>query len=134
MTTEARGDPFERSIGEVLSDLFSDGSELIRQEVELAKTEMRENISNMTRDSIGIVVGGVMALVGMLALVAAAILALGLVLPYWASALIVGGLLMIIGLIVVMANVQAIKKNGIAPKRTMETIREDARMVREKFA
>ena len=134
MTTEARGDPYERSIGEVLSDLFNDGSELIRQEIELAKTEMRENISSMTRDSIGIVVGGAMAMVGLLALVAAAILALGLVLPYWASALIVGGTLMLIGLIVVMANVQALKHNSIAPTKTMETIREDARMVREKFA
>lgn len=134
MTTEARRDTFDRSIGDVLSDLFHDGSELIRQEIELAKTEMRENVSSFMRDGIGIAVGGAMALVGLLALVAAAILALGLVMPYWASALIIGGALMIIGMIVVMANVQGMKKNGLAPKKTMETIREDARMVREKFA
>ncbi|MEX2535496.1 MAG: phage holin family protein [Trueperaceae bacterium] len=134
MDTDARRDPFDRSIGDVLSDLFRDGSELIRQEVELAKSEMRENISSMTRDSIGIAIGGAFALVGLLALVAAAILALGLVLPYWASALIVGGALMLIGLVLVMANVQAMRQNSLAPRRTMETIREDARMVREKFA
>ncbi|HEX7004169.1 MAG TPA: phage holin family protein [Trueperaceae bacterium] len=134
MTTEARRDPFERSIGDVLSDLFRDGSELIRQEIELAKVEMRENVSSLTKDSVGIAIGGAMALVGLFALVAALILVLGLVMPYWASALIVGGLLVIIGMVVVMANVRAIKSNGIAPKKTMETIKEDARMVREKFA
>ena len=134
MTTEAGRNAYERSIGDVLGDLFHDGSELIRQEIELAKTEMRENVSTLMRDGIGIVIGGVVAFVGLFALVAAAILALGLVLPYWASALIVGGVLVLIGMIMVMSNLQGIKKNGLAPTKTMETIKEDARMVREKFA
>lgn len=134
MTTEAGRNTYDRSIGDVLGDLFHDGSELIRQEIELAKTEMRENLSALMRDGVGIVIGGVVAFVGLFALVAAAILALGLVLPYWASALIVGGLMVIIGMIMVMTNLQAIKKNGLAPTKTMETIKEDARMVREKFA
>ena len=134
MTTESRRSPFERSFGDVLSDLFRDGSELIREEIELAKAEMRENVSRLMKDGVGIAIGGAMALVGLFALVAAAILVLGLVMPYWASALIVGGLFMIIGLIMVMANVRAMRNTGIAPTKTMETIREDARMVREKFA
>lgn len=125
---------YDRSIGDVLSDLFRDGSELVRQEIELAKAEMRENISGLMKDGVGIAVGGAMAFVGLFALVAAAILALGLVMPYWASALIVGGVLVLIGMIVVMSNVRAMRNTGIAPKQTMETLKEDARMVREKFA
>jgi uncharacterized membrane protein YqjE len=125
---------FERSIGEVISDLFRDGSELVRQEVELAKTELRENISRIARDSVGVAIGSALSLVGLLALVAAAILGLAEVLPAWASALIVGGVLMVIGLVLVMANIRAMRETGLAPKKTIETLREDARMVKEKFA
>lgn len=134
MTTEGREEVYERSIGDVLSDLFQDGSELMRQEIELARAEMRENVSRIAKDGIGIAIGGALALVGLFALVAAAILALGLVMPYWASALIVGGVLLLFGVIVAMANVRAMQNTDIAPKKTMETLKEDARMVREKFA
>jgi hypothetical protein len=132
--TQGRYDVFERSIGDVLGDLFRDGSDLIRQEIELAKTEMRENVSRLTRDSIGIAVGGGLAFVGLLALVAAAILGLAEVMPAWAAALIVGGALALIGLILLMANVRAIRDASLTPRKTIETLREDARMVKEKFA
>lgn len=127
-------EPFERSLGEVVADVFRDGSELIRQEIELAKTEIRENLSRIAKDGIGVAIGAVLALVGMLALVAAAILGLAEVVPAWLAALIVGGVLALIGLIMVMAGLRGIREGGIAPERTMETLREDARMVKEKFA
>lgn len=134
MESQRRPEAFDRSIGDVVSDLFRDGSDLIREEIELAKTEMRENVSRIARDGIGIAVGGALAFVGLLALVAAAILGLAEVLPAWAAALIVGGVLALIGLVLVMANVRALREAGLAPKKTMETLREDARMVKEKFA
>lgn len=134
MYTQGSESPHERSIGDVMADLFRDGSDLIRQEVELAKAEMRENVSRMVRDSIGIAVGAVLALIGLMALTAAAILALALVMPAWAAALIIGGALALIGLMLVMANVRAMRDTGLAPSQTMETLREDARMVKEKFA
>lgn len=125
---------YERSIGDVLSDLFRDGSQLLRQEVELAKTEMRENVSKLLRDSIGIAVGAVLALLGSLALLAAAVLALALVLPAWAAALIVGGVLFLIGIVTILMAVRALRKASVAPTKTMATVREDVRVVREKFA
>lgn len=134
MDTQGRSDVFERSIGDVLSDLFRDGSSLIRQEIELAKTEMRENVSSMVRDGMGIAIGGALAFVGLLALVAAAILALALIMPAWAAALIVGGVLALIGMMMVMAGMRALRKTGLTPRKTMETLREDARMVKERFA
>jgi uncharacterized membrane protein YqjE len=134
MDTQGRRDPVDRSIGQVVSDLFKDGSDLLRQEIELAKTEMRENVSRITRDGIGVAIGAAFALVGLLALVAAGILALALVMPEWAAALIVGGVLMLVGMVLVMTNLRAMRNTGITPRRTVETLREDARMVREKFA
>jgi predicted phage tail protein len=132
--TRGSYDVFERSIADVLGDLFRDGSDLVRQEIELAKTEMRENVSRITRDGVGVAIGGALAFVGLLALVAAAILGLAEVMPAWAAALIVGGALALIGLVMVMANIRAIRETGLAPHKTMETLREDARMVKEKFA
>ncbi|MEX2541391.1 MAG: phage holin family protein [Trueperaceae bacterium] len=134
MDTHGRHDAFERSLGDVLSDLFRDGSDLIRQEIDLAKTEMRENVSRIARDGVGIAIGGALAFVGLLALVAAAILGLAEVMPAWAAALVVGAALALIGLVMVMANLRAMRETGLTPRKTMETIREDARMVKEKFA
>lgn len=134
MDTHGSNDAFERSLGDVVADLFRDGSDLIRQEIELAKTEMKENVSRVVRDGVGIAIGGAFALLGLLALVAAAILGLAEVMPAWAAALIVGVSLALVGLVLVMANIRAMRETGLAPRRTMETIREDARMVREKFA
>ena len=124
----------DRSIGEVLRELFQDGSRLIKDEIALAKAEMKQNVSRIGRDSVGIAVGGVLAFVGLQALVAAAILVLALVLSAWASALIVGGVLVLIGVIVLMASLNSLKENDIVPRQTMESLQEDARVIKEKFA
>lgn len=134
MDSQGTRDAFERSIGDVLADLFEDGKTLIQQEIDLAKAEMSEKVSRLVRDGMGVMVGGVLAVVGVLALVAAAILGLALVLPAWAAALIVGGALLLIGAIIAMASIRAMRETGLAPSKTMETLRDDAKMVREKFA
>lgn len=64
-------------------------------------------------------------------LVAAAILGLALVLPGWASALIVFGALILIAVLLALIGVRSLKKmGGAAPQKTIASIQEDVEAVK----
>ena len=66
----------ERSISALFGELSQDVALLVRQEAQLAKTEMQQKLSRVTTDLVSLATGGVVALVGGLALTAALILLL----------------------------------------------------------
>src|ERR671932_651847 len=87
-----RGHPAgtEPSLGELFRQLTTDTGELIRQEVNLAKVEMRQTGAAVARDGAKIGVAVFVANAGILALTAFLVLGLGdLFNNYWLSALIV---------------------------------------------
>lgn len=126
----------DASLGDLVRQLATDTGELVRQEVALAKTEMREISSTVATDARNIGIGAVIALAGMLALTAFLILLLGVVLGnYWLSALVVGLLFTGIGAMLAKRAVDDIKQRGLKPDATMQTLREDAAWAkREKSA
>ena len=85
----------ERSIGELFGQLTQDLSLLVRQETQLAKTEIQEKISRASRDLVALAAGGIVALIGGFAITAAIILLLvdPVGLEPWLAALLVGVLL-----------------------------------------
>lgn len=82
----------DASLGELFRRLTSDTTDLLRQEVELAKAEVRETGERMAHAATAIGIGAGLALAGTLTLVAALVLLLGVALGggYWLSALLVG--------------------------------------------
>jgi uncharacterized membrane protein YqjE len=122
----------EPSLGELFKRLSSDTSELIRQEMSLAKVEMRQAGATLARDAtkIGVAVG--FALAGVLALGAFAIVGLGdLFNNYWLAALIVGVLFLAIGGYLARNALDDVKQRGLKPQKTVETLREDASWVKQ---
>ena len=120
----------EPSLGELFKRLSTDTTELIREEISLAKVEMREAGATLARDAtkVGIAVG--LALAGVLALGAFAIVGLGdLFNNYWLAALIVGVLFLGIGGYLASNALNDIKRRGLKPQKTVETLREDASWV-----
>ena len=97
---ERQGDALSRSpatagdasLGELFKRLTGDTSELIRQEAALAKAEMRDMASELAGDAAKVGVAAGLALVGVLALGAFLVIALGNQMggAYWLCALIVG--------------------------------------------
>lgn len=120
-----------RSLGDLFSSLFNNVSTLFRQEVELAKAEIRESLSRAIGDAVGLVIGGVILLFGVMTLVAAAVLGLATVMPGWLAALVVGGALALIGAIVLLVNLRDMREIDVTPERTVKTLRDDARFVKE---
>jgi uncharacterized membrane protein YqjE len=122
----------EPSLGELFKRLSSDTGELIRHEISLAKVEMKEASATLARDAtkVGIAVG--LALAGVLATTAFAIVALGdLFGNYWVAALIVGVLLLATGGYLARSAINDVKTRGLKPHETMATLRDDASWVKQ---
>lgn len=116
----------EPSVGELFGQLSSDAGRLVRQEVALAKAELRETGATLARDGtkIGIAVG--LGLLGGMAATAFLIVALGDLLDnYWLSALIVTVLLLGVATFLAKRAVDDIRRRGVKPEQTLATLRED---------
>ena len=123
----------KQSLGEIISSLFSDISTLFRQEVDLAKTEMTQKASRAAKDAVGAIVGAVVAIFGVNILLWSLIYGLVNFMPLWLSALIVGGVITLIGAIVLINGIKDIQDIDPAPERTVRTLKEDAQFAKEKI-
>jgi uncharacterized membrane protein YqjE len=126
---QARQD--DRSLGELFSDLTREMSNLVRQEVELAKTEMTGKASKAGKNAAMLIVGGAMLYAAFLALVATCIIALAYALPWWLAALIMTVIVAIIGGVLAWISAQKLKTMQLAPTETVDTIKEDATWMKQ---
>jgi hypothetical protein len=123
----------ERSIAELFGGLSQDVALLVRQEAQLAKNEMQQKLSKVTTDLVSLASGGIVALLGGLALTAAIILLLidPIGVKPWLAAMIVAALLGIVGWVLVQRGLKDLKRTDPAPRRTMETIKDDIQWAKE---
>jgi hypothetical protein len=115
----------DESLGELIRRLGSDTSALIQQEAALAKAEAREAAGRIGRDSARVGIAAGLAFIGVLALSAFLVLALGRAMggAYWLSSLLVGVAATVTGVVMARSAVQDMKR-GFTPHRTIETLRE----------
>jgi len=122
----------DQSLGDLFGDLTRDMGKLVRQEVQLARTEIAHKASRASKDIAFIGVGGAIAYAGFLAVLAALIIILGTVgVPWWLSALLVGVIAAAVGYFLIMKGVDALKRMDMMPKQTVETLKEDAEWAKE---
>ena len=123
----------ERSIGELFGQLSQDMTLLVRQEIQLARTEMSDKMSRFTTNLVSVLSGGFVAYLGGLALVAALILAIRDLanISLALSALIVGAVLAIVGYVMLQKGVKELKRVDLAPRRTVETLKDDVQWAKE---
>lgn len=121
----------ERTLGELFAELSRQTSALVRQEVDLAKTEMTQKAREVGKDAGFIGAGGALVYAGLLVILAALVLLLGVWLPMWVSALIVGVLVVGIGGFLALRGKDNLAKTNIVPQQTVETLKEDVRWAKE---
>jgi hypothetical protein len=133
MADRSRRTAEERSIGELFGELSQDVGLLVRQEAQLAKTEMQAKLSKVTTDLVALATGGIVALVGGLALTAAVILLLidPVGLEPWLAALLVGAVMGLVGGVMVQRGLKDLKSTDPTPRRTVETIKDDIQWAKE---
>lgn len=118
-------EPDTRSLGDLFRELSADASRLVRQEITLARAEMRRNARTLARDLASTAIWGVVAAVGGLVLVAFLVTFLGDLLDnYWLAALVVGLLFMAVGGGLAYRALQRMQARQVQPRETMESLRE----------
>jgi uncharacterized membrane protein YqjE len=115
----------ERSIGELFSDLGNEISALVRNEIALAKVELKQNASRVARNLVFVVAGALIGYIAMMALVATIIIALATVMAAWGAALLVTIVVGIVAAALVMKGLKALKQTDLTPRQTVQTIKED---------
>jgi len=131
-TDPAGGTRSDESIGRLIGEVAGDVSKLFRQEVALAKAELKEEAAKAGK------AGGMLAGAGFAAYLVAVLLSLALVFglgevmpPGWAAVIvaivwgIVGGVLYYLGR-------NRMKNIDPVPRQTVDTLREDAQWVRDR--
>jgi hypothetical protein len=131
------------TIATLLRELRDEASTLLRQQVTLAKVEMKENMTRLAGHAAKIAVGGLVAFAGAIVLfiglghlVELLLIKAGLEQPnaQWLGLVIVGLLVAVTGAVLLSKAKNAIAHEQIAPRQTIETLQTDKQWAQEKTA
>jgi uncharacterized membrane protein YqjE len=130
MRTEELSD---RPVGDLVQQLSQQTAALVRQEMRLAQVELQEK-GKRAGIGAGMFGGaGLVALYGVGALIAAAILLIGTALEPWLAAVIVGAVLLAVaGVLALLGRKQVDRATPPKPERAMESVQRDVAHVKER--
>ena len=122
----------DEPIPELLSRLAADTTLLFRQEMSLARAEVRESAMRIRDLSKRMALAAALALPGAMAVTAFLVIALGNAInSYVTSALIVGVVLLVAAWIVARQGIARVTNGGVGMSRTAKSLTEDARWGKE---
>jgi VIT1/CCC1 family predicted Fe2+/Mn2+ transporter len=130
MNSSANAD--DRSIGSLISGLLQDIRLLVTQEIDLAKRELSDKVSAVSRGAISIAFGAVLATGGLFILMAAFVLVLDLFMPAWVAAFVLALAFLAIGGLILFLGVQKLRTMKYVPERTVKTVEEGVQRVKER--
>ena len=123
----------DKPVGDLVRQLTEQSSTLIRQELRLATAELQEKGKHA-----GIGAGmfggaGLVALYGVGALFAAAIVGIGTLIEPWLAALIVGVVLLVVaGVVALLGKKQVEQATPAKPEQAMDSVQQDIDTVKER--
>lgn len=126
-TSAAAGRSTERdaSLGDLFSSLGRDTQNLVRQEMALAKAEMKRSAGQIGMAIAKVAAGALILYAGFLMLLWAAVFGLRESdLSWWASALIVGGAALVVGLVLTLWARSQLKSANLMPTETIESLKD----------
>jgi len=119
------------SIGEILGGLASDIQELVRGEIALARSELDQKLHRVIIAAVWLLGGALLGFAGLVVLLQAIAALLALVLPVWASALIVGIVVILVGGVFAKSGLAKLSLKELTPDRTADNVQKDAHMLKE---
>lgn len=125
-----RTEPESASIGGLVGEIGADVSRLVRDEIDLAKAEVREETAKAGKAAAAFATAGFAGYMTALLLTVTAVLALDLVLNPIAAAGIVTGVWALIAVAGFLLGRRRIRGFSPLPRQTVETLKEDARWLR----
>jgi hypothetical protein len=120
----------KRSLLTLLSDLPTMVTDLVQREIELVKTEVTEKLRALGKGS-GLLAGAAIVVLFMIGvLLTSAVLALSLVMPGWAAALVVAAFLLIVAVVLGLIGYRVLKKAmPLYPVDSIDSLQKDLRAI-----
>ena len=133
-TPQSRSDHAEQvsetSIGELIGNISDDLSQLFRQEVELAKAELRQEATKAGKAAGMLGGAGFAGYLAVVLLSFAAVFGLANVMDAGWAALIVAVIWAVVGGVLYLTGRQKLRTVDPMPRRTVDTIKEDAQWLK----
>jgi putative superfamily III holin-X len=130
-STRFRRTDQDRPLGELVQDLSRQTSTLIRQEMRLAQAELAEKGRHASKGAGMFGGAGLVALYGVGALVAAAILGLATVLEPWIAAAAIGLALLLVAGILALTGKRELEEAGPPkPEQALDSVQRDIETVK----
>lgn len=123
----------DRTLAGLFTELTRETATLFRQEISLAKAEVAEKVRQAGSGLIMLTAGGLLLFVALQALLAAAVLGLALRIPPWLAALAVAVAVAVVGAVVLARGLANLRRETLAPQRTIDTLRANTRWAREQM-
>lgn len=131
--TLPQGSPNGQGVPGLVRSIVADLAHLVGKQIELAKLELTDMVGARARATGVFAAAGLLVLfvLGFLGLAGAA--ALDLVLPRWASLLIVAGVFALFGLVALTMGKRWLRSTGAKPELTQRQLKEDVTWAREQL-
>lgn len=129
--TDRTSSSSEEPLGALVHRLTEQVPQLIRSELRLAQAELTEKGKKAGLGLGAFGAAGLIALYGLGVLIAALVLLLALVLPAWAAALIVAGVLFVIAAVAAVVGRREVQQaTPPAPERAIAGVKEDVATIK----
>lgn len=122
-----------RSLGDLFAELATETGTLVRQEVALAKAEVTQKANQVGKNVGYLLIGGAIAYAAFLAVIATLIMLLAKVMPQWGATLLVGVLIAGLGWLLIGKALSALQQTEVTPRKTVDTLKEDATWLKEQI-
>jgi hypothetical protein len=113
------------SVGGLLRQLGRDVPDLLIKELALARSEIAATAQSTKAGVASLATGAAILMPGVFVLSMAAVYGLALFMPLWGAALIVGGVVTLIGIAMVMAGKKKLEADSLKPERTLHQMHKD---------
>ena len=125
MDAHHSGPSMERSLGQLFSDLSQQSTELIRQEIRLAKAELSDKLAGIGRHAAMIGASVAFALAAVISVAAAlALLLIDIGVRPWLAAVITAALMGGTAFVLAQSGMSALRRKSITPVETMQSLKE----------
>jgi uncharacterized membrane protein YqjE len=125
--------PMQRSVPEILEDIASNLTQIVRAEFRLAKTELKEGAEKVAGPGATLGAGVALAFYGLGFLLLAAVYALSLIMAGWLATLIVGGVLAAAAGILLSVGATKLQRVHLTPDKTIRTLEEDVQWAKQQI-
>lgn len=120
----------ERSVSDVLQDIFGNVQEIVRSEVRLARAEIKTEAEKTATAAKSLVAGAVLGFYAGGLLLIAAVYGLSTVLAPWLAALLVSGFVAVVAFTLISVGRERMRLMN-KPVKTIKTMKEDVQWLRD---